>query len=136
MAHAMVVDDSRAVRKLLGQILRDIGYEVTEAGNGREALDAVLACTVPLELILTDWNMPIMNGLEFLQAVRSDSRFDAVPILMVTTETEMDNMVLALEAGANEYVMKPFNRDILTDKLRMAGISVPSLSAPLVDERV
>jgi two-component system chemotaxis response regulator CheY len=123
----MVVDDSRAVRKLLGQILRDIGFEVIEAGNGREALDAAVASTVPLELILTDWNMPVMNGLEFLKAIRAESKFDPVPIVMVTTETEMENMVAALEAGANEYVMKPFTRDILADKLRMAGIAIPVL---------
>ena len=125
MAHAMVVDDSRAIRKLLGNILRDIGYDVSEAGNGREALEAVAACTVPLSLILTDWNMPEMNGLEFLKAVRAQSKYDAVPVIMVTTETEMDNMVAALEAGANEYVMKPFTREILADKLRLAGIHVP-----------
>src|SRR5947208_3041987 len=123
----MVVDDSRAVRKLLGQILRDIGYDVIEAGNGREALEAALGCAVPLELILTDWNMPVMNGLEFLKAIRAEAKFDAVPVIMVTTETEMENMVAALEAGANEYVMKPFTRDILADKLRMAGIAVPML---------
>ncbi|MEI9811350.1 MAG: response regulator [Acidobacteriota bacterium] len=124
MAYAMVVDDSRAVRKLLAQTLTDLGYEVSEAENGKAALEALHAHTGPLELILTDWNMPEMNGLEFLKAVRKEAEFNAVPVIMVTTETEMEHMALALEAGANEYVMKPFTRDILADKLRLAGIRV------------
>lgn len=120
----MVVDDSRAVRKLLAQTLRDLGYEVSEAENGKAALEALHTCREPLELILTDWNMPEMNGLEFLKAVRQESAFQSVPVVMVTTETEMEHMTAALEAGANEYVMKPFTRDILADKLRLAGIRV------------
>lgn len=122
MAHALVVDDSRAVRKLLAQTLTDMGYQVSEAENGKAALETMSSLSWSFGLILTDWNMPEMNGLEFLKAVRSRVEFQDVPVVMVTTETEMENMAAALEAGANEYVMKPFTRDILADKLRLAGI--------------
>jgi two-component system chemotaxis response regulator CheY len=122
MAHAMVVDDSRAVRRLLAEALRELGYAVSEAENGRAALEALRARSAPLELILTDWNMPEMNGLEFLKEVRRDASLRAVPVVMVTTETEMAQMAAALEAGANEYIMKPFTREILADKLRLAGL--------------
>jgi two-component system chemotaxis response regulator CheY len=124
LAHALVVDDSRAVRKLLAQTLGDLGYETSEAENGKTALAVLQACTTPPELILTDWNMPEMNGLDLLKAVRNKPEYHSVPIVMVTTETEMEHMAAALEAGANEYVMKPFTRDILADKLRLAGIRV------------
>jgi two-component system chemotaxis response regulator CheY len=122
MAHAMVVDDSRAVRRLLAEALRELGYAVSEAENGRAALEALQARSAPLELILTDWNMPEMNGLEFLKALRRDASLRSVPVVMVTTETEMAQMAAALEAGANEYIMKPFTREILADKLRLAGL--------------
>ena len=122
MAQALVVDDSRTVRKLLAQTLTDLGYQVSEAENGRAALETLNTPSTRFGLILTDWNMPEMNGLEFLKAVRSNAEFQDVPVVMVTTETEMENMAVALEAGANEYVMKPFTRDILADKLRLAGI--------------
>ena len=124
MAHALVVDDSRAVRKLLSHTLEVLGYEVTEAENGAAALDALRTRPSPVQLILTDWNMPEMNGLDFLKAVRSNPDYGRVPVVMVTTETEMEHMAAALEAGANEYVMKPFTREILTDKLRLAGAQV------------
>jgi two-component system chemotaxis response regulator CheY len=124
VAQALVVDDSRAVRKLLAQTLRELGFETTEAENGRAALAALEMETRPFELILTDWNMPEMNGLDFLKAVRQEAVYDSVPVLMVTTETELEHMAAALAAGANEYIMKPFNRDILTDKLRLAGVHV------------
>jgi two-component system chemotaxis response regulator CheY len=120
----MVVDDSRAVRMLLGTILRGLGYEVMEASNGQEALEALDACISLPELILADWNMPVMNGLDLLKAIRARPRFGSTPVIMVTTETEQDQMVIALEAGANEYVMKPFTPEILVDKLRMVGAAV------------
>ncbi len=124
MAHALIVDDSRAVRKLLAQTLNDLGYETSEAENGKAALAVLQARPSPLELILTDWNMPEMNGLDLLKAVRDKPEYEGVPVVMVTTETEMEHMAAALEAGATEYVMKPFTREILADKLRLAGIRV------------
>ncbi len=124
MAHAMVVDDSRAVRRIISNTLADLGFEVSEAENGRDALESLRSAAGPVSLILTDWNMPEMNGLDFLKEVRRQSAYDQVPVIMVTTETEIEHMAMAMEAGANEYVMKPFTREILTDKLRLAGVRV------------
>jgi two-component system chemotaxis response regulator CheY len=122
MVKALVVDDSRAVRMVLARSLRGLGYEVCEAANGREALDVIAAGKDTLSLVLTDWNMPVMNGLELLKRLRQDPKLASLIVLMVTTETEIDQMAAALEAGANEYIMKPFTQDILADKLRLTGI--------------
>jgi two-component system chemotaxis response regulator CheY len=115
---ALVIDDSRTVRAIIGKILRDEGLEVVEAANGREGLER-LRQPPGVELVLVDWNMPEMNGLDFIKAVRADRAYDPVRIMMVTTETEQQQVVRALEAGANEYVMKPFTRDILVAKLSL-----------------
>jgi two-component system, chemotaxis family, chemotaxis protein CheY len=120
MAKAMVVDDSRTIRMILSQTLSELGYEVYQAVNGKDAL-AVLSQQPSVELILVDWNMPEMNGLDFVKQVRADTRYSSIPLMMVTTETEMHQMAKALEAGANEYVMKPFTKEIIADKLRMMG---------------
>ena len=121
---ALVIDDSRAMRTIIGQILKSIGYEVADAGNGREGLQRVSEVG-PLNLILVDWNMPEMNGIEFVRALRSDRKYDDVRVMMVTTETEMKRMAEALEQGANEYVMKPFTRDVILQKLeQMQSASV------------
>lgn len=122
MSKAMVVDDSRAIRMILANTLAELGYEVCQAANGKEAVAVIEKANGGISLILVDWNMPEMNGLEFVQHVRADSRFDQIPLMMVTTETEMPQMVRALEAGANEYVMKPFTKEIITDKLRLMGV--------------
>ena len=122
MSKAMVIDDSRAIRMILANTLEELGYEVCQAANGKEALAAVERETGGISLFLVDWNMPEMNGLEFVKRLRSDSRFSSVPLMMVTTETEMQQMATALEAGANEYVMKPFTKEIITDKLRLLGV--------------
>jgi two-component system, chemotaxis family, chemotaxis protein CheY len=120
MPQAMVIDDSRAIRMILGRILRKTGFEVCEAGNGREGL-VELARRPSLSLVMVDWNMPEMNGLEFIQAVRADARYNAITLMMVTTETHIDQMVTALDAGANEYVMKPFTEEMIVEKLRILG---------------
>ncbi len=122
MAKALVVDDSRAVRMILGKILREIGFEVCEAANGREGLDVFERERESVTLVLADWNMPEMNGMELLVELRKDPSLAGLPIVMVTTETELDQMVAALAAGANEYVMKPFNKEILVEKLQLAGV--------------
>ena len=122
MATALVVDDSRAVRMILAKTLRGLGYEVREAADGGEALAVIAAEKNALKLVLADWNMPRVNGLEMLKQVRQNSALDSLAVVMVTTETEMGQMAAALEAGANEYVMKPFTRDILIEKLELAGI--------------
>jgi two-component system chemotaxis response regulator CheY len=118
---ALVIDDSRTVRAIIGKILREIGLEVIEAANGREGLEQI-SQPPGVELVLVDWNMPEMNGLEFIQAVRSDRAFDAVRIMMVTTETEQEQVMRALAAGANEYMMKPFTKEILIAKLGLMDI--------------
>lgn len=118
---AIVIDDSRAIRMILARTLGQLGYEVAQAANGAEGLD-VLARTGEVSLVLVDWNMPEMNGLDFIRNVRGENRYDAVKLMMVTTETQVDQMLTALEAGANEYVMKPFTREIIEDKLRLMGV--------------
>ena len=122
MDKAMIIDDSRAIRRILGDTIRSLGFEVWEAANGREALDRLEEVGAPVRLMLVDWNMPIMNGLEFVSQVRLDKRFQSSLLLMVTTETAVDQMVKALDAGANEYVMKPFTKEVIVDKLRILGV--------------
>lgn len=119
MAKALVVDDSRTLRIMMGRLLREAGYETGEAGDGQQAWQALDAAPAEFEVALVDWNMPVMTGIELVRKVRADPRFLSLVIVMVTTETEMSNMSAALEAGANEYVTKPFTRDMLLDKLRM-----------------
>jgi two-component system chemotaxis response regulator CheY len=121
---ALIVDDSRAIRSILGSLLRQIGFDVAEAGNGKEGLERLNEIN-QLHLVLVDWNMPVMNGLEFVQAVRADHRYDQLPLMMVTTETEMSQVARALEAGVNEYVMKPTTKDVILEKLQLLGITVP-----------
>jgi len=122
MAKALVVDDSRAVRMILAKTLKELGFEVREAANGREALEVIEAEKTAVSLVLVDWNMPEVNGFELLQQLRRKPELASLVVVMVTTETELDRMAAALEAGANEYVMKPFTRDILVEKLQLAGI--------------
>lgn len=119
---ALVVDDSRAVRMILARTLRSLGFEVREASNGREALELIDAEQLRVGLVLADWNMPEVNGFDLLKQLRGDPRYASTVIVMVTTETELDHMTAALEAGANEYVMKPFTTDILVEKLQLAGM--------------
>jgi two-component system chemotaxis response regulator CheY len=119
---ALVIDDSKAMRSIIGNMLRKAGHEVSEAENGVKGLE-YLNRTGPVDLVLVDWNMPEMNGYDFVVAVRSSPAYRAMPIVMVTTETEMCQVVRALEAGADEYVMKPFTRESLLGKLELAEAS-------------
>ena len=121
MALAMVIDDSSATRMILARILGELGYTVEKAENGADALHKLSKMTRP-ELILIDWNMPVMNGYEFLVKARSMPEYDDVTMMMVTTETEIEQVLKALEAGANEYVMKPFTKDIIDEKLSLLGL--------------
>src|SRR5262245_31364282 len=118
---ALVIDDSRVVRMVIGAILRELGMDVVDAADGREALQRMQA-DPPIDLALVDWNMPVMNGLEFIQAVRAQRDFDRVRIMMVTTETEAEQVERAMRAGANEYLMKPFTKDVLIAKLSMMDV--------------
>jgi two-component system chemotaxis response regulator CheY len=118
---ALVVDDSRAMRMVVRRILTGVGFEVVEAGNGQEAL-AVLAASQPVDIALIDWNMPVMNGLEFVVAVRAQPEHRNVTLMMVTTESERSQIVRALAAGAHEYLLKPFTQDALVSKLALLGL--------------
>jgi two-component system chemotaxis response regulator CheY len=126
MPKALVVDDSRAVRIIIGRTLKELGYEVGEAGNGLQALDVLAAEPESFSLVLADWNMPEMNGFELLTSLRQKPEFSSLVIVMVTTETEIGQMSAALEAGANEYIMKPFTRDVLVEKLELLGFETAS----------
>jgi two-component system, chemotaxis family, chemotaxis protein CheY len=119
---ALIVDDSKIIRMVLGSILRELGYDVCEAVDGRDALNVIEAEKAAVALVLTDWSMPVMNGLDLLKNLRQDPELASLKVIMVTTETEVDHIVSALEAGANEYVMKPFSKDILKGKLEQVGI--------------
>jgi two-component system chemotaxis response regulator CheY len=118
---ALVVDDSRAMRIIIGRVLKELGYEVLEAGHGGEALTR-LESAPEVSLAMVDWNMPVMNGYELVTAVRADARWSNVKMIMVTTESESAQVLKALDAGADEYVMKPFTTDILREKLAMLGL--------------
>ena len=118
---ALVVDDSRAVRTILTRALRGFGYEADEAEDGLQALQILEGCPARYQLALVDWNMPVMNGLELIRRLRARPEFAALLIVMVTTETEMSHVGAALEAGANEYVMKPFTTEVLFSKLEIVG---------------
>jgi two-component system chemotaxis response regulator CheY len=107
---------------ILSKILTELGYEVRQASNGREALAVMEVEKNAVKLVLADWNMPEINGLDMLKRLRQNPEFASLVVIMVTTETELDQMVAALEAGANEYVMKPFTKDILVEKLDLVGI--------------
>ena len=120
---ALVIDDSRATRRVVGQYLRELGYEVVEAGDGQQGLDAIVSHGQP-DVVMVDWNMPVMNGLDFIKMVRSNKANRDLPIIMVTTETEMERMSLAFMAGVNEYIMKPFTRSRIEEKLAILGIGV------------
>jgi two-component system chemotaxis response regulator CheY len=122
MVKALVVDDSRAIRMIVGKTLRELGYEVREAANGQEALTVIAAENNAIQLVLADWNMPVMNGLELVKELRQNPALSSTRVVMVTTETEVEHMASALAAGANEYVMKPFTKDILVEKLEMVGL--------------
>lgn len=121
---ALVIDDSKAIRLILGQILKDIGFEVLNAADGKEALEQLKSAD-QVDLALVDWNMPVMNGFEFVVEVRKNKQYDNMPMMMVTTETEMSQVIKALEAGANEYVMKPFTKEMIIEKLTLMGIQIP-----------
>jgi two-component system chemotaxis response regulator CheY len=118
---ALIVDDSRFMRRFLRRLLEENGTSCEEAGDGRAGLEQ-LASGGNFDLALIDWNMPVMNGLEMLTALRADG-FNDLKVMMVTTEAENEFIVRALDAGADEYLMKPFDKEALTEKLAMLGLA-------------
>jgi two-component system chemotaxis response regulator CheY len=121
---ALVLDDSRAMRTILKGILSEVGFEVQEAATVRDAM-TFLGGGTDFDLALVDWNLPEVNGIEFVRQVRSQRRFDTVKLMMVTTETEMSQVAAAIRAGANEYIMKPFSKQAIADKLVLLGLQLP-----------
>ncbi|HEX7716661.1 MAG TPA: response regulator [Marmoricola sp.] len=119
--HALIIDDSRAMRSILRRIVTDLGFETLEAGHGQEALDHLEAGRVP-DLCLIDWNMPVMDGYTFVTRVRENPDWRDITLMMVTTESEHGQIVRALAAGAHEYVIKPFTPDAIVDKLELLGL--------------
>lgn len=120
---ALVIDDSRTMRMVLGRQLTQLGYEVLEAGDGQEALDVLAGCGADVPALATvDWNMPGMDGLSFVQSVRTRPQWRGMTLLMVTTEAEHAQIVRALAAGAHEYLIKPFPPAAFQDKLELLGL--------------
>jgi two-component system, chemotaxis family, chemotaxis protein CheY len=117
----LIVDDSLVIRAMLKKILIGLGYEVIQAENGAVGYDR-LNEDLEIKLMLVDWNMPVMNGIELIAKVRSEERFTELRIMMVTTETEPRQIVRALELGSNEYVMKPFTSEVIEEKIRVLGL--------------
>ncbi len=113
----ITVDDSSTMRRIIKNTLKRIGYgdEILEAGDGKEALEVLANNSV--DLIITDWNMPVMDGLTFVKHIRADSKYDDTPIIMVTTEAAKEDIITALKAGVNNYIVKPFTPDVLKDKI-------------------
>ena len=118
---ALVVDDSRTMRRIVAAMLEGLGYEVTEAGHGEQALQILRGGFLP-DLVCIDWNMPFMDGLELVTAIRSDPTWKAVTLMMMTSQVEQDQVLRALTAGAQEYLMKPFNDEALRGKLAQLGL--------------
>lgn len=123
--NALVIDDSKAMRRIIGSIVKGVGFEPDDAGDGLEGLKALEAAPTKYDLVLVDWNMPNMNGYEFIKAVRAKDEFADLRMVMVTTETEPARMAQALMAGVDEFVMKPFTKEVLLEKLRLIGVPIP-----------
>ena len=112
----LVVDDSSTMRRIIINTLQKLGHqEIVEASNGREGLDRLGAGSV--DMIITDWNMPEMSGIDFIRAVRTNGSYASMPVLMVTTNAAKDDIVEALRAGVNNYVVKPFTPDTMKEKI-------------------
>lgn len=118
---ALVIDDSRAVRLILRNYLAEAGIPAAEAGDGRDGLDQLLA-DEEIGLVLVDWNMPVMDGLQFITEVRRRPLLNHVKLVMVTTESESDQVLRATAAGADEYIMKPFTKEVLVAKLSLLDV--------------
>ena len=118
---ALVIDDSRAARMAVCRILKEVGMETDEAENGVDAL-VKLQTFGPFDLCMVDWNMPVMSGYDFVKEVRRNAEYSNVALIMVTTENEMSQVVKAMSAGVNEYVMKPFTEEVILEKLDILGL--------------
>ncbi len=120
MGHCLIVDDSSVVRKVARRIIEEMNFTISEAENGQEALDQC-GQAMP-DAVLLDWNMPVMDGIDFVKALRVSNGGRHPRIIFCTTENDVDHIQRALEAGADEYIMKPFDREIVQSKFRDAGL--------------
>ena len=120
MKSCLIVDDSRVVRKVARRILEDLHFAIEEAADGKLALDACLR-KMP-DVVLLDWNMPVMNGIDFLRQLRRAPGGDSPVVVFCTTENDIQHIQEAISAGANEYIMKPFDSDILAAKFAQVGL--------------
>jgi two-component system chemotaxis response regulator CheY len=118
---ALVIDDSKTMRRIVSRVLVGLGYEVVEAADGQQALDAMVEGPLP-DLACVDWNMPVMDGLTYVTRVRANPDWRGVTLMMVTTESEHGQIVRALAAGAHEYLIKPFTPEALKEKLDLLGL--------------
>jgi two-component system, chemotaxis family, chemotaxis protein CheY len=126
----LIVDDMLTMRKIVSKVLREIGFtDITEATDGMDAWQKVNSAPEPFGLIISDWNMPNMTGLDFLKQVRSSEKFSKTPFLLVTAEAEKDQVAEAIKSGVDQYVIKPFSQDNLRTKLEMAYKRVSSRKA-------
>lgn len=121
--NVLIIDDSKAIRRLVGRIMKELGFEVSEAGDGKEGLE-ILEKHGNIDLVLVDWNMPVMNGLDFIKAVRSHEKHADLAMIMITTESEMERMAMAFVAGVNEYIMKPFTAEMIREKMEIIGVGI------------
>lgn len=120
MKSCLIVDDSKVIRMVAKKILKELEFETVEAADGQEALDA---CKQSLpDAVLLDWNMPVMDGLEFLRELRQLPGGDAPIVVFCTTENDIEHIQRAIEAGANEYIMKPFDSEIIQAKFAQVGL--------------
>lgn len=111
----LIVDDSATMRRILLNALKSIGFgDVTEAGDGKEALERL---TPEIGLVITDWNMPVMGGLDFVRALRGSPATEKLPVLMVTTRSGKEDIMEAVQAGVNSYILKPFTPSVLKEKI-------------------
>ena len=117
----LIVDDSVTMRHLLQSVVATLQAETVEATDGRQALK-ILADQWPFDVALVDWDMPVMNGIEFVKAVRADSRFSGLKIMMVTADNSMEGVGKAINSGADDYLMKPLTGQMVIDKLRVLGL--------------
>jgi two-component system chemotaxis response regulator CheY len=120
MKTCLIVEDSRVMRRIARKMLEELGLSVDEAEDGKQAIEKSKVHLT--DMVLLDWNMPVMNGLEYLIALRQLPGGDAPKVVLCTTETDLAQIIKAMEAGANEYIMKPYDRDILESKLVQIGL--------------
>tara|TARA_B100001989_G_scaffold251589_1_gene231135 strand:- start:1007 stop:1372 length:366 start_codon:yes stop_codon:yes gene_type:complete len=120
MKSCLIVDDSRVVRKVASRIVHDLGFECLEAEDGQKAYEA---CQQKMpDAVLLDWNMPVMSGIEFLEKLREMENGNIPKVIFCTTENDIAHIKRAMEAGANEYIMKPFDSDIIESKFKQIGV--------------